>query len=172
MDQLTAIVRGLAASNLSQQNTDDPADLQPPAPLANVELAALRMLQDYGDQVVGVRLDATALERVIRHRPLGLSVWLSGALLLLCGGQLELWQKLVHTSGPAAGQVGGPGYLLARLASGPANLRAGEFVEWMLGEELPQGGMNNQWELIIMPTSQMRTALINYSIQCTHLQLL
>jgi hypothetical protein len=114
---------------------------QPPEQLDGRDEAALRLFQEYSGQVVGKSLDPSALEAVIiRWRSPRLSRWFAGALLLLCGGELPLWERLVHSC--RAGTTGGPVRLLSVLASGPASLRAGEFVEWILGEELPQ----EHWE--------------------------
>jgi hypothetical protein len=111
---------------------------QSPEQLDGRDEAALRLLQEYSGQVVGKSLDPAALEAVIiRCWSSRLSRWFAGALLLLCGGELPLWERLVHSG--HAGTTGGPVRLLTALASGPASLRAGEFVEWILSEELPQG---------------------------------
>jgi hypothetical protein len=114
---------------------------QSPEQLDGRDEAALRLLQEYSGQVAGKSLDPAALEAVIiRCRSPRLSRWFAGALLLLCGGELPLWERLVHSC--RAGTTSGPVRLLTALASGPASLRAGEFVEWILSEELPQ----EHWE--------------------------
>jgi hypothetical protein len=105
--------------------------------LQSQELAAVRLFQEYGEQVVGIPLEAAALEAVISGRPPEVSIWFAGVFLLLCGGDLELWNQLIP-SRQIGTVTGGPASLLTSLASGPANLRAGEFVEWILSEELPQ----------------------------------
>ncbi len=99
---------------------------QSPEQLDGRDEAALRLLQEYSGQVVGKSLDPAALEAVIiRCRSPRLSRWFAGALLLLCGGELPLWERLVHSC-------------RANTTGGPVRLRAGEFVEWILSEELPQ----------------------------------
>jgi hypothetical protein len=91
-----------------------------------------------------MQVDVAALETVIRTRPAKLSVWFAAGLLLVCGGQLELWQQLVGCAGQlTGGQAGHVGRLMA-LASGPVNLQAGELVEWILCEELPQEKLTNK----------------------------
>ncbi len=140
VDQLTSIVRGLThtlPAAPANPNPNDTQEEQPPEQLDGRDEAALRLLQEYSGQVGGKSLDPAALEAVIiRCRSSRLSRWFAGALLLMCGGELPLWERLVHSC--RAGTTGGPVRLLAELASGPAGLRAGEFVEWILSEELPQ----------------------------------
>ena len=141
VDQLTSIIRGLThtlPAAPADPNPEVTQEGQSPEQLDGRDEAALRLFQEYSGQVVGKSLDPAALEAVvIRCRSPRLSRWFAGALLLLCGGELPLWERLVHSG--RAGTTGGPVRLLSVLASEPASLRAGEFVEWILGEELPQG---------------------------------
>jgi hypothetical protein len=139
VDQLTSIIRGLThtlPAAPADPNPEVTQEGQSPEQLDGRDEAAMRLLQEYSGQVVGKSLDPAALEAVIRCRSPSLSRWFAGALLLLCGGELQLWERLVHSC--RAGTTGGPVRLLTALASGPASLRAGEFVEWILSEELPQ----------------------------------